>query len=130
MNGKEIGILGEKIALDYLQGKGYKILDKNFKVGFLAGPQTGEIDIVCKKDDVINFVEVKTSFTNRENVFFPEDRVDLIKRKKIAKAAECWLIQNKIALDNPWQIDIIAIELDDNQKQQEISFFENADAYQ
>ena len=125
MNGKEIGILGEKIALDYLQDRGYKILDKNFKVGFLAGPQTGEIDIVCKKDGVSHFVEVKSSV--RSDLFFPEDRANLIKRRKIAKAAERWLMKNKIKLDSSWQIDVIAIEFDNDQARQKISFFENVD---
>jgi putative endonuclease len=49
---------GEELAVKYLRGKGYKILDRNFRKGY------GEIDIVAidsaGKEKVLVFVEVKT----------------------------------------------------------------------
>jgi putative endonuclease len=47
------GRRGEDIAAVYLRLKGYKILERNYRV-----PQ-GEIDLVCRKGDTIVFVEVK-----------------------------------------------------------------------
>lgn len=51
---KELGKKGEDIALVYLQGNGYKIIECNFRT------RLGEVDIIAEKDDVIYFVEVKT----------------------------------------------------------------------
>lgn len=53
MNSKQLGVLGEKIAQNFLQKKGYKILDKNYIPKFIFGPQRGEIDIIVKKADTI-----------------------------------------------------------------------------
>ena len=143
MNSKILGAIGEKIAEKFLKRKGYKILDKNYSNKFISGPQTGEIDVIVKKDDVIIFVEVKTlrqaqgrpfrqglrlnsaECPQGEN-FLPEDKVDFIKQRKLMKTAESWLMKNKISLDTRWQIDVIAIELDSDNKKAKIRHFENA----
>src|ERR1700737_3394607 len=49
------GFLGEKLAGRFLRKNGYKILYRNFR-----GRSGGEIDIVCRDDDTLVFVEVKT----------------------------------------------------------------------
>lgn len=53
MNTKNIGNLGEKLAITYLQSKGYKILKNNWYCNH------GEIDIIAKINDILVFVEVK-----------------------------------------------------------------------
>ncbi len=50
----KIGIAGEQLVADYLQQKGFTILERNYYKRF------GEIDIIAKKDSVLAFVEVKT----------------------------------------------------------------------
>jgi hypothetical protein len=45
---------GEEKAADYLQGKGYGILARNFH------SRTGELDIVAVKDGTVAFIEVKS----------------------------------------------------------------------
>ena len=54
MTTKELGDLGEKIACEYLVGKGFKILGKNWRISF------GEIDIIARKARRYYFFEVKT----------------------------------------------------------------------
>ncbi len=49
-----VGIAGEQLVADYLQQKGFTILERNYYKRF------GEIDIIAKKDSVLAFVEVKT----------------------------------------------------------------------
>src|SRR5437899_12701670 len=49
------GAHGEKLACRFLRRNGYKILYCNFK-----GRSGGEIDIVCRDNDTLVFVEVKT----------------------------------------------------------------------
>jgi putative endonuclease len=109
MNTKIIGARGERIAAEHLKSKGYKILAKNYFLRAIHGPKIAEIDIIAKKSDCFAFVEVKTIKANSK--FLAQDKVNEVKKWKIAKAAEMWLIKNKIPLDSKWQIDVIAIEL-------------------
>ena len=124
MDSKKLGELGEKVAKNFLQKKGYEILDKNYSTKFISGPQRGEIDIIAKNGETISFVEVKTLTT--QDSFLPEDKVGLQKQRKIVKTAESWLSANKIQLDTPWQIDIISISIDLPRKKAKIRHFQNA----
>ncbi len=107
---KQIGAWGEKIAQNYLQKKGYKILGVNYVNQEKGNPQKGEIDIIAQKGDIISFIEVKT-LTALNNIIAPEDKVVLSKRKKIIKAAETYLLSKKYRSNIKWQIDIIGIEI-------------------
>jgi len=126
MNSKQLGILGEKIALNYLQAKGYKILDKNYSFRISGNPQKGEIDIIAKKSDITSFIEVKTLRQTQDESFSPEEKVNFWKQKKIVKTAESWLMKKKIPLDTKWQIDVIAIKVDQDNKKAKIRHFKNA----
>ncbi len=127
MNTKELGVLGEKIALNYLKEKGYKILDKNYAPRFISGPLRGEVDIITKKREVFIFVEVKTlADTGRACVSSPEEKVNYQKQRKILKIAENWLMGKKIPLNSKWQIDVIAIKIDLNNRKAKIRHFKNA----
>jgi len=141
MDSKKLGAFGEKIALDFLQKKGYQILDKNYLPKFLSGPQRGEIDIVAKprrsvfdilrgkKDDIVHFIEVKTLAGTRggpTSAISPEEKVDFLKQRKIIKTSESWLVEKKIPLTSKWQIDVIAIQIDLDSKKAKIRFLKNA----
>lgn len=52
---KELGSRGESLALAYFKGKGYQILDKNYR------KRSGEIDLILKDGHTLVFCEVKTS---------------------------------------------------------------------
>lgn len=114
MNTKDLGILGEKIAEDYLKNRGYKILDRNYSFRISGSPQKGEIDIIAEKEDIITFFEVKT-LKNSHN-FFPEEKVNFQKQRKLIKTSESWLMEKKIPLNTKWQIDVIAVEISQNNK--------------
>lgn len=57
----ELGRLGEEKAADYLQQKGYIILDRNWHL------KHRELDIVCMYENMLVIVEVKRG-TLRKNV--------------------------------------------------------------
>jgi putative endonuclease len=124
MDSKQLGFLGEKVALDYLKRKGYQILDKNYSSKFIPGPRRGEIDIVVKKEDTISFVEVKT--LTSDGIIQPEEKVDYLKQKKLIKTANQWLMEKRIPLDTKWQIDAISLKINSNSKQAKIRHFQNA----
>jgi Holliday junction resolvase-like predicted endonuclease len=84
-------------------------MDCNFFLRASHGPKIAEVDIIAKKRDLFAFVEVKTIKANSK--FLAQDKVNEVKIWKIAKAAEMWLIKNKVPLNVKWQIDVIAVEL-------------------
>jgi len=122
MKSKIIGNIGEKIAERYLKRKGYQILEKNYSFRSSNSPSKGEIDIIAKKENIINFIEVKTLTSDR--IIRPEEKVDYLKQKKLKKTALTWLIKKKISLESPWQIDVIAINLINNKAK--VRHFKNA----
>jgi len=89
---KEIGIKGESIALEYLLGKGYTVLEKNYTFRRL------EIDLIAKSGDILVFVEVKTRRT--KDFGYPDEAVDARKIDHILDCADHYLFQNQ------WQGDI------------------------
>src|SRR5262245_21392700 len=78
------GAHGEKLACRFLKRSGYKILFRNFR-----GRSGGEIDVVCRDNDTLVFVEVKTR--TREDFGRPFAAVDPGKRKRISRGAVAWL---------------------------------------
>ena len=95
----ELGTKGENAAVEFLQQNGHQILLRNYKHGKC------EIDIISKEEAVIVFTEVKTRSTDYFG--YPEEAVDKKKRKKIRRAAEEYMYENK--LDTDVRFDIISI---------------------
>lgn len=107
METKQLGALGEEIAVKYLKERGYKILDRNFRYkGY------GELDIVAEKSGNLVFIEVKTRIdSSNDSAYKPEDNITYFKQKQLIKLAKIYLANKKIPIDTSWQIDIIAIEI-------------------
>src|SRR6188472_2203150 len=84
------GSMGEKLACRHLRRNGYKILYRNFR-----GRTGGEIDIVCRDDDTLVFVEVKTR--SREDFGRPFEAIRPDQKRRISRGALAWLRM----LDNP-----------------------------
>lgn len=95
----ELGKLGEEIARNYLEEKGYSIIGSNYKFGKL------EIDIIARTDDFIVFAEVKTR--SSAEVIEPETAVNRKKQRQIIKAADIYLSENNI--DTEARFDIITV---------------------
>ena len=95
----ELGKLGEKMAAEHLDKKGFQILHKNYVYG------RAEVDIVAMKDNTIVFVEVKT----RESSYLsaPEYTVSLKKQRQIIKAADAYLKEHQLEQES--RFDIISI---------------------
>ncbi len=74
----ELGKWGEDLAADYLQRKGYTIIERDWKSG------KRDLDIIAQDGDVIVFVEVKT----RRNRLYgePEESVDYHKLQNLQQA--------------------------------------------
>jgi putative endonuclease len=102
------GAHGEKLACRFLRRNGYKILYRNFK-----GRSGGEIDVVCRDNDTLVFVEVKTR--TREDFGRPVAAVDRQKQKRISRGGLAWLRM----LDNPdilFRFDVVEVIVADGAK--------------
>lgn len=126
MDAKELGNLGERLAAEYLVEKGFKILEKNYKITF------GEIDIIARKKWLflfsrgpIHFVEVKTILRQAQDGFFPEERIDYKKRLKLAGLCQIWFQKHAFAQDHPYQIDAIGVLIDPISKKPSVEYFDN-----
>ena len=118
MNSKELGFLAEGIVRHHLIKKGYEILAANYKLRF------GELDIIARKEDTVSFIEVKALKRFHEG-FDPEIRVDHKKKSKLIKLATAYMLDRKMT-DLGWQIDIISVIFDLENKKAQIKHFKNA----
>ncbi|MDZ4699571.1 MAG: YraN family protein [Rhodothermales bacterium] len=86
-NNQEKGARGEDLAAAYLEGKGFTVVERNYRA------KRGEIDLICRHIQhgrvVLVFVEVKM----RRGVAFgrPEEAVDARKQVRMEAAAEAYL---------------------------------------
>ncbi len=101
ISNKEKGNIGEKLAREYLEKLGYKILALNFRYSRFS-----EIDIVAKEKDTIVFVEVKMRST--KNFGHPFEAITPKKMQNIFQTAQYYLQQNEEKYKN-YRIDVISI---------------------
>ncbi len=114
MNRKQrLGRWGEQTAADYLEAKGYRIVDRNRRTPY------GEIDLIAQKEGITFFVEVKARAS--KTLGPPEVSVSPRKQKHMLACAEYYAQQNNL---DHWQIDVIAVERIADQT--EVTHFENA----
>lgn len=104
MSTKDIGNSGEIRAAKFLEGLGYRIIDRNWHCRF------GEIDLVALKGDAVVFVEVKT----RANRVFglPEEAVTQRKLRHIRKTIDFYVAQHP-GLPEQQLIEVVSIEGDE-----------------
>ena len=96
-----LGRLGERAAARHLQKVGYRVLYWNFRA-----PHGGEVDLVCRHETTLVFVEVKTRRTVRHGR--PASAVHLHKQRLIARGAIAWLrMLNNPAV--PFRFDIVEV---------------------
>ena len=117
MKRRDTGILGEKLAKDFLKRRGYRILETNYRC-----PE-GEIDIVAKHKDSLVFVEVRA----KTSLGFgsPEESITPAKQEKM-RAAAFHYRQAHNNLPSLWRIDVVAVELNQKGEPSRIELIENA----
>ncbi|MEP1085591.1 YraN family protein [Algoriphagus sp.] len=80
------GKRAELLASDWLVGKGYEFVEKNYRSGH------AEIDLIMKHRGLLIFVEIK--FRSGTGFGFAEEFVDSVKRKLLIKAADNFIYEN------------------------------------
>ena len=58
VNLRQMGAGGEELAASFLEGRGFEILERNYRFG-----RAGEIDLIARRGNLVVFVEVKSRNT-------------------------------------------------------------------
>ncbi len=120
---KEVGRIGEDIAAQFLERKGFKVIARNYRKPW------GEIDIIAEKAGTVRFVEVKA--VSRESLpdvsremanYRPEEQVHPSKLKKVCRTAELYM--EHIDDDREFQIDVVGVFLDMKTRKARCRLFE------
>ncbi|WP_017730257.1 YraN family protein [Nafulsella turpanensis] len=96
------GKLGEKLAAEYLQQKGYEIIASNYR------HRRGEIDLIAQHEGVLIFVEVKTR-KGGPAWGYPEEAVDAKKARLIVATANAYIFETD--WHGEIRFDIVSVQL-------------------
>lgn len=99
---RETGERGEQMAIDHLLAMGYRIIERNYRIGHL------EIDIIAQHDNTIHIIEVKTRQQSHVTQFSPQAALNHTKLERITRAAEQYITLEESAECN-YTIDLITI---------------------
>lgn len=134
---QKIGEIGENISVKFLMKQGFSIIERNYT------KKWGEIDIVATKEDKLHFIEVKsvscitlpknvshetnnTKFPRKSNDNYrPEDNMHPWKLKRLYRTIQSYLLSNRELEALDWQIDLIVVYLDLENKKAKVKVIHN-----
>ena len=90
------------MALEFLERRGWRILEHRFRMGRL------EIDLVARKGPVVAFVEVKTRFG--ASFGSPLEAITASKRREISRVADAWVDRHGHEADI-YRMDVIGVTM-------------------
>ncbi len=114
MNTTNKGRNGENIACAILEKFNYKIIERNYLTKY------GEIDIVALKNNIIHFIEVKTTFGEYD----PAENFHKGKLAKFLKTVKLYCFRKRIS-EEIIQIDLALV----NVKQRRFNLITHANIY-
>ena len=124
----ELGVIGETVVAKFLERKGYRIIDRNYR------KKWGEIDIVAEKKGKIYFVEVKSvsrkSYAGQleqgsTDFYRPEDNMHPWKLKRLGRAIQTYLLGKFPKKEVDWQLDLACVFLDTENRVGKVRYLEN-----
>jgi len=111
---------GEDKAYKYLQDQGYKIIERNFRIGY------GEIDIIATFQNCLIFIEVKTRTSDKFGT--PFEAITFYKLKSLIKTAQLYKKLNP-KLPDALRIDAVSVKLSQDNKVADIEHIKNITGY-
>jgi len=100
---KELGADGEDAVSQYLQARGMRVIDRNWRI------KGGELDLVCEERGSIVFVEVKTRTSNMYGT--PFDAITPDKAFRLQRLALAWMAMNH-RWGQDYRIDVAGVWMD------------------
>jgi len=110
-----MGLDGQLAAEKFLQRKGYRILDRNYRI------RSGEVDLIAAHGTYIIFIEVK--FRRNLDYGLPREAVTKTKTQQIIKTAMHY-ITKKALHEQDIRFDVVEVLEVENELQ--INHIENA----
>lgn len=112
---QKLGSLGEGFACNYLESKGFKVVERNYS------KKWGEIDIIAKKSGKMHFIEVKS--VSREmfdsvihetysDSYRAEDNMHPWKLQRLARTIQSYLLDRDVSDSVDWQFDVVTVYID------------------
>ncbi|MFA6677830.1 MAG: YraN family protein [Bacteroidales bacterium] len=95
----ELGKKAEKLALDFLEKKGFLLLEKNWR------NRHQEVDLIMKYNGIIHFIEVRSLRSTK--LHWPKETVLQKKQRNLIKAAQSYVYKKHIV--NDLCFDIVSI---------------------
>ena len=99
---RRTGARYEELAAEYLEEKGYVILERNFRC------RSGEIDLIARIQDQIVFVEVK--YRRSGACGSPGEAVDVRKQHTICRVADYYRMVHGIPETQSCRFDVAAVQ--------------------
>ena len=94
------GLEGEELAKEYLEARGWQVLEHRFRMGRL------EIDLIAKREAVVAFIEVKTRFSKQFGS--PLEAVTWAKQREIVRVASAWIDRHPLP-GVAYRFDVIGV---------------------
>lgn len=114
MNTKNKGRYGENIACAILESFNYKIIERNYFT------RRGEIDVIALKNNIIHFIEVKTTYGK----YNAAENFHKNKLARFVKTVKIYCYRNNIS-DEVIQIDLALV----NMKHRKFNLITHANIY-
>jgi len=105
----ETGRRGEDVALAWLESRGFRLLDRNWRSGHK------ELDLVMDSGPRVHFVEVKT--LTPPLLVQPFEKVDAAKQARLAAAARHYIAARHVGKEV--QFDVVSVVLDGDSEEVE-----------
>ena len=104
---RKFGDIGEREAENFLIKRGYRILDRNYRI-----KNFGEIDLIGEKDGKLAFFEVKTRNSKYEENFPIQTSINPKKRRNLKRICQLYLDDKKYPPNKEWQVDAVFVKVD------------------
>ncbi|MFH2137732.1 MAG: YraN family protein [Candidatus Omnitrophota bacterium] len=114
-NNLTVGRRGESIAREYLEAKGYIILEHNFRNKY------SEIDLIAKQKDILVFIEVRTKTSERFGT--PEESINKNKIKRLIRSAQAYTAYKRY--QDQSRIDAVCVVLGEDGHPERINHYES-----
>ena len=100
-----LGAAGEKHAALFLIEQGFTVIAQNYRT------KLGEIDLIIRQKNTIAFVEVKT---RTSHYFHSSLLITPTKQRRIAKAAQQFILENRLHGDFILRFDTVFVSIKEN----------------
>lgn len=98
---KRLGEAGELAAVRLLSGRGYRIIERNWRC------RLGEVDVIAMHDSQLVFVEVRTRSTLRFGS--GAESIDYRKQHKLRQLALTYMKEKRLTAEQSFRFDVISV---------------------